>query len=280
MQIVSDSTCNLSDKILRTYDIKIAPISIQFNNISYEENITIDRDLFYQKIEEMGIIPTTSQPSPSWFAKFYQEAAAKNEPVLVVTVTGKHSGTYNSAKLAASMVPGADVTVFDSLSLSFGTGLMTLEAARMAQNGKSMTEILQHLEHIRSQGKLVMTPSTLKYLRMSGRVGAIKSAVASMLQLLPILKVVDGVLALSENVRTRKKALDRLIQILVQELGSDTPVNLAIMDARCPEDAKLILESARARLNCQEIITGELVASLAVHGGPGVIGMFAYPINK
>jgi DegV family protein with EDD domain len=95
IKIVADSTCNLTDEIVQQYDLRIAPIAIQFGQESYEEGIDIDRDTFYRKIEEIGIIPTSSQPSPAWFAKHYEEL--QDSSVLVITVTRKHSGTFESA---------------------------------------------------------------------------------------------------------------------------------------------------------------------------------------
>jgi DegV family protein with EDD domain len=278
IRIIADSTCNLSSELLEKYKIQIAPISIQFENETYEEDIDIDRDTFYRKIEEMGIIPTTSQPTPAWFAKFYQEAKPKEDQILVIAITRKHSGTYDSAILAKSMVPEVEVTVFDSASISLGTGWMVLEAARAVEAGQSLESILTRLEHIRANSSLWLTPATLKYLQMSGRVGALQGAIASLLNLRPIIALSDGALAARENVRTRGKSLDRLIALTEQAMGS-RPINLGIIHARTPDEGQALLERAKARLNCRETLIADLVASLAVHGGPGVIGIFAYPVE-
>jgi len=122
IKIITDSTNNLSQDVLDQYDIRVAPVSIQFGDETFEENVDIDHELFYRKIEELGIIPTSSQPTPAWFVRFYQELTEQGHSILVITVTSKHSGTYDSAMLAKSMVPEADVEVFDSLSISLGTG--------------------------------------------------------------------------------------------------------------------------------------------------------------
>ena len=278
IRIITDSTCNLSADLLAKHQIRVAPISIQFANETYEEDIDIDRDTFYRKIEEMKIIPTTSQPTPAWFAKFYQEARPKEDQVLVITITQKHSGTYDSAILAKSMVPEVDVTVFDSASISLGTGWMVLEAARAVEAGQSLEDIMARLEHIRAHGALWMTPATLKYLQMSGRVGALQGAIAALVNLKPIIALSDGTLAARENVRTRGKALERLLTLTEEAMGS-RPINLAVIQARVPDEGQAMLEKAKARLNCRETLFGDLVASLAVHGGPGVMGIFAYPVE-
>jgi len=277
IKIVADSTCNLSDEIVQQYDLRIAPIAIQFGQESYEEGIDIDHDTFYRKIEELGIIPTSSQPSPAWFAKHYKEL--QSETVLVITVTRKHSGTFESAIMAKSMVPEADVEVFDSSCISLGTGWMVLEAARMVEAGAALPEVLRHLEAIRTKSRLFLTPLTLKYLQMSGRVGRLQSAIASMLKVKPIIYLEEGALEAGENVRTRSKALARLVDLLDYHFGQDQPLNLAVIHARAEADAEWLLNKAKEVLNIREFLMDELVPSLTVHGGPGVIGIFGYPIE-
>lgn len=278
IKIVTDSTANLSDEILARYDIRQVPIAIQFGRESFEEDIDIDRDMFYRKIEEMGIIPTSSQPATGRFTTTYQELAAAGHQILSIHVTAKHSGTCQSAILARSLVPDAQVEVFDSASISLGTGYIVLEAARAVEKGWDMEKILARLRQVRERMYVFLTPSTLKYLQMSGRVGKLQSALASVLQLKPIIKVEDGVLEAFENVRTRSRALGRLIESLAEAVGTHDPVNVGVVHARTPEEGRGLLERLKSTLDCREALFAELVASLAVHGGPGVVAVFAYKI--
>ncbi len=276
IKFVADSTCNLSEHLIEKYDIKIAPISIQFGEETYEEGIDIDRDLFYRKIEELGIIPTTSQPTPAWFEHYYREYHEQGHEILVVTITEKHSGTYDSAALAKSMVPEATVEVFDSASISLGTGWMLLEAARAAERGEDLRSIVNRLEYIRENSYLFLTPETLKYLQMSGRVGQLQGAIASLLNVKPIIYLEDGALEASENVRKRSKAVDRLVELLSERIDEQAPIHLAVIHARAPQEAMKLLERAKNTFNVKEYMMEDLVASLAVHGGPGILGIFAY----
>jgi DegV family protein with EDD domain len=278
IRLVADSTCNLPEHLIEKYDIKIAPIAIQFGEESYEEGIDIDRDLFYSKIEELGIIPTTSQPSPAWFERYYREFHEQGDETLVVTVTAKHSGTYDSAVLAKSMVPEATVEVFDSASISLGTGWMLLEAARAAGDGMDLGSVVEKLQHIRENSHLYLTPETLKYLQMSGRVGQLQGAIASLLNVKPIIYLKDGALEAGENVRKRSKAIDRLTEILSESIDREAPIHLAVIHARAPEEAEKLLEQAERMFNVKEYLMEDLVASLAVHGGPGILGLFAYQV--
>jgi DegV family protein with EDD domain len=278
VKIVGDSTCNLPPEILQQHDIRIAPIAIQFGEESYEEEVSIDRDRFYALVEEKGMIPTTSQPSPAWFVRYYEELASAGHPILVVTVTAHHSGTYQSAMLARSMAPQADVEVFDSRSISLGTGWMILEAARLARDGASRSDILEKLSQIRERARLFLTPATLRYLQMSGRVGTLQGALASLLNVKPVIALKNGILEAVRNVRTRGRALEKMLELLVASVGKGRAVNAAVIHARAPDEAASLEERLRSALDCREILRGDLVASLAVHGGPGVIGVFAYPV--
>lgn len=276
LRIIADSTCNLPPEWLEEHEVRIAPISIQFGDEAFDEDITIDRETFYRKVDEMQIIPKTSQPSPAWFSRYYQEAVDAGVPCLVITVTSKHSGTYQSALLAKSMVPAADVEVFDSASISLGTGMMIQEAVQADRAGEDRVSILERLKAIRARSHLFLTPATLRYLQMSGRVGKLQGALASLLNVKPIISVKDGLLEAGENVRTRGKAVERLIEMAEQAVGRVDPVHLAVIHARVADEGLELLRRLKARLNCMQTMTADLVSSLAVHGGPGVIGVAVY----
>jgi len=278
IKVIADSTCNLSQETLDQYDIRIAPIPIQFGEETFEEGVYIDRDLFYKKIEETGIMPTSSQPTPAWFGRYYKELHQQGHSILVITVTGKHSGTFNSATMAKSLTPEANVHVFDSKSISLGTGWMVLEAVRAIKAGVAQSDVVSRIEAIRERAKLFMTPATLKYLQMSGRVGTLQGALASLLSIKPIIHLKDGLLEVMENVRTRGKSLDQLIDHLEEAVGTTAPVNVAVIHARAREEGLSVLKRAKDVFNVQEALFGDLVASLSAHGGPGIIGLFAYPI--
>lgn len=276
IKIIVDSTQNLAEDYLAKHDIRTAPITIQFGNETYRENIDIDRETFYRKIEEMGIIPTTSQPTPGAYADFYRELSKDGHQILVIAITSKLSGTYDSAILAKSMVPEADVEVFDSMTISSGTGWMVMEAVRAVEAGKSRDEIVARLSDIRDNSVLVLTPATLKYLQMSGRVGALKGALGALLNVKPIIYLKDGMLEAGESVRTRGKTIDRLVEFMKESVGVSEPVNLAVIHAAIPDEGQALAERVKAEFNVKEVLIHDLVASLAVHGGPGIIGLFGY----
>lgn len=278
IKIVTDSTADVPQPLLERYDIRVVPINIQFGTETYQEGIDIDRSTFFEKLEG-DIIPTSSQPSPGQFVEVYEELAEDGHSILSLHVTSKHSGTYQSAVLAESMMPEANIKVFDTLSISMGTGYQVLAAARAADEGKSMEEILWLLEGIRSRMYLYLTPATLKYLQKSGRVGKLAGALASLLNVKPIIKVEDGTLEAFEKVRTRGKALDRLVELTAQAVGMNEPVKLAIPHAQAHDEAEALRARLEGAFNCDEIHVVDLACSLTVHGGPGVMGIISYKVN-
>jgi DegV family protein with EDD domain len=280
IRIVTDTTCDMPPEMAEEYDITIVPINIQFGTDSYQEGVDMDWDLFYQKIEETGVLPTTSQPSACAFAEVYRRLAKEGADAIVSThVTSKLSGTYQSACLAAEEVKD-EVKVFphDSLAGSAAMGWACVEASRMARAGKTPEEIVARLDEIRSLVNVILVLESLEYPRKSGRVGGLAATLGSVLNMKPIVSLEDGLLDTVEKVRTRKKSLARLLDIMEERVGTTDPINLGVIHARAPEVGQEILARAQERFNCSESYMIELCASLTVHFGPGTIGLCFYKV--
>ena len=277
IRIATDSTCDLPPGYFQDYDITVVPINIQFGTETYEDGVTIDRETFVRKIDEMGILPTTSQPSAGQFQQYYEKLSEEGATdIISLHVTAKLSGTYQSAVMAQEMMEGrVRIHPFDSASGSVALGFMTMEASRMARAGKSATEILARMAEIRDRGCLIVTFKDLRYAQMSGRTGRLQSSLASLLSIKPIVLLEDGLLDVIEKVRTESKAIDRLIDILAERVGRSEPVNLAAIHAMAPEGGQALLEKAKGLFNCQETFSADLTSSLVVHFGPGTLGLYA-----
>ena len=280
IKIATDSTCDLPAKYFEDYDITTVPINIQFGTESYEDGITIDQDTFYRKIEKMGILPTTSQPSAGQFEQRYRRLKEEGvSDIISLHVTAKLSGTYHSAELAKEMLKGVvRVHTFDSACGSAGLGFMTIEASRMARAGKSVSEILERMKIIRSRMILLVTMKDLRFAQMSGRVGRLQSSLVSLLNIKPIVFLENGLLDVTEKVRTRHKAIDRMLEIALDQVGSSALANLAVVHAQEPDSGRDLLERAKALFNCQETFLTDLTSSLVVHFGPGTLGLIVYRV--
>lgn len=280
IRIATDSTCDLPSEYVQEYDITTVPINIQFGTETYEDGITIDRDTFYRKIDELGILPTTSQPSAGQFEQYYRRLKEEGATdIMSLHVTSKLSGTYHSAELARQMLQGVvDVHPFDSACGSAGLGFMVLEAARMAQAGKGVAEILARMEVIRERMNIVLTLKDLRFAQMSGRVGKLQSSLASLLNIKPLVVLEEGLLDVAEKVRTQSKAIDRTLDLMAERVGTTAPVNLAVIHAQAIDLGEELLERAKAMFRCQETFLVDLTSSLVVHFGPGTLGLAAYQI--
>jgi len=278
IKIVTDSTCDLPAHYFREYDLGVVPINIQFGTATFEEGISIDQTTFYKKVDALGIIPQTAQPSPAQFIAAYRAYARQGfDTILSLHVTGKLSGTVNSATLAAREI--ADeirVIPFDSRAGSAALGFMCVDAAQMARAGTGVEEIVARLTTARAKLGLFLTLATLRYAQMSGRSGNLQGFIAALLNVKPIITLKDGLLEPSGKVRSRQAALDQLLELTKQAAGKDA-VKFAVIHGEARTEAEEFMERARRELNCVDAFVDDLAVSLVVHFGPGVIGTVVYP---
>ncbi|MBI2846144.1 MAG: DegV family protein [Chloroflexi bacterium] len=279
IRIVTDSTCDLPQDWFQTYNLHVVPINIHFGQEAYLEGQTIDPPSFYRKVAAGSEFPKTSQPSVGQFTTAYRQVAKPGDQILSIHVTGKLSGTVRSAEMAREELKGEmDIQVFDSLCGSAAMGYMCVEAAQMAGEGKSMAEIIRRLEEIRSRIHIFLTVENLEYAKRSGRVGALGAALASFLNVKPIIVLEDGVLEAKERVRTWRKAVDRMVEMMGEAVGSSAPVNLAVIHAEAHDEAQKLAEDSRKLFNAQTFFVSDLATSIAVQLGPGTVGLVGYQI--
>jgi len=226
IRIVVDSTCDLPAELYQEHHITVVPINIQFGTDSYRDNVDIDHATFYRKIDELGILPQTSQPSVGQFEEHYRRLAESGaSDIISIHVTAKLSGTFHSAQMAKEAVSGkVRVHPFDSAGGSAGLGFVALEAAHMAEAGQAVDEIVARLETIRPRIQTLLTVKDLRFAQMSGRVNRLQGSLASLLNIKPIILLEDGLIDVREQVRTRRKAVERMIELLVERVGTDAPV--------------------------------------------------------
>jgi DegV family protein with EDD domain len=277
LHIVTDGAADLPPAWEQEFDVHVIPINIQFGEKTYLQFVDMGFDDFYRKVEETRIIPKTSQPSPHQFSEFYQKIAKPGETILSLHVTSKLSGTYASAVAAAEELKGKfNILPFDSAGGSMGLGFMCRAARQLERAGKSVDEIIKHLESVRSKVQIVLTLDKLDYARMSGRVGTLSAALASILNVKPIAVLKDGLVNMTDKVRTRKAALERVLEVGRQSFG-DQPVHLAVVHARDLASGQALLEQAKKMFNFKSAELTDLSVALAINFGPGTVGLVLYP---
>ena len=274
--IVTDSSCDLPRRLVEQFKIAVVPLVVRFGMEVYCDG-ELSPEEFWEKAAEL-CPPHTSQPSVGTFEEVFERLVAQGKQVLCLTITGKHSGTFNAAHLAAQRF-GEAVQVFDSLSLSLGLGLQTLAAAQAARAGRSMQDILTLLEDVRARMRLTIVLDTLENLRRGGRADgfiAIADRMARALNVKVIINVVEGQLRLMGAARSFRGALKRAMN-QVEQLG---PLeHLAVVHTRAQEMAEGIADRLAERFNFprDRLWVRETGAALASHAGKRVIGVLAVP---
>lgn len=277
LKIVTDTTCNLPPAWFNQYQITVIPFNIQFGLETFREGIDINPATFYQRIQAEQALPTTSQPAIGDFIDIYRQFAVDGSEIISIHVTSKLSGAWQAAVLAARQLHGqVTVHVVDSLTGSVGLGLMVREAAQLAQAGWNGADIVRQLEARRDQINVFIMLKDLRYARMSGRVGALRETLASLLDVKPIIGVVEGALVPLDRVRGQKKGFARMLDLAAAAV-EQKPVYVGMTHALAQAEAEQLLVELQNRLNCRETFLTELALSLAVHFGPGAVGFATYP---
>lgn len=280
MRVVMDETGDVPGDLLGKYRIKTIPINITFGTEEFLSGVTMDHAAFYRKVSTVGAhnFPKTSQPTPFQFEELYRGLIAEGErEILTITVSEKLSGTYASAEAAARELAGqATFHLYDSMAGSAGQGLMTMDAARMAAAGADFGAIKARLDEIQNGIALYFLIDSLEYAVRGGRVSALRSTMASLLNIKPIMTLKDGVIVEAGKVRTYNKALAYMIDATKQDVG-DRPVELAVMHGGAPEAGEALLQKARGVFNITQDYLVDMAISVAINLGPGALGLVAVP---
>jgi len=261
------------------FEIDLLPLRVRFGEHTYTQGVDLDERKFYQLVDEYHSIPKTTLPSPSQVVDLYRHVAKKGDEILSIHLTSKLSGTFSVIEAAARELEGEIlVHPFDSGAGSAVMGFMCREARQMARKGSQVKDIIARLEQIKAQLTVLFTLDRLDFAHLNGRIGTLQSVFGSMLMIKPIIRLKDGLLYMSEKVRTRQKALARVIEIAREKLAR-TRVNLAVVHAAAPETAMQMMKDLREIIECDLSIITDLSIPVAANLGPGTIGIAAYPVE-
>jgi DegV family protein with EDD domain len=257
MKIVTDSAADLTKADIEDFDIRVAPLLIQFpeGEIS-SENISADD--FYNRLQRLSPrIPTTSQPSSGTFKVLYEEIKSEGQAeILSIHISSGLSGTIESARAAAQQLEGeVQVSLFDTMTLSGTERFHVLAAALGIRAGWKKEAILGRLEQIRAQCEVIYTLETLEYLARGGRIGRIQALAGSLLRVKPVIKVEkeDGKYSTAGKERTIQKGLLSIINNLSRVYGTEKPLWVSIMHGQFEEQANMLAELTQKELNVQKI---------------------------
>jgi DegV family protein with EDD domain len=271
VRIVTDTAADLPPSIVAARGIEVVPLTVRFGQDSYLSGVELDADAFWEKLRNTHEAPATAAPSAGDFQKAYEQLIGQGATGIVsVHLSSKLSATYQSAAVAAKEFPDTPIEVFDSLSVSAGTGLLAIVAADRADAGATPAEIVAELEPMRERVRLFGVIDTLEYLRLGGRIGGAQALLGTMLKMKPVIALKDGVVEPVGRVRTRAKALDHLVG-LVSEYKGNIDRLVVLNGAASDIDVFLGLLGGVVDISPEDVWTlGPIVGT---HGGPGVVGV-------
>jgi DegV family protein with EDD domain len=269
IKIVTDSTADIPPELVKKLGISVVPVYVRFGEEVFRDGIDISQDEVYRRMLVEGAIPATSQPSPSDFAEVYHELLKNDDEIVSIHLSGKLSGTYNSAMNGRDLITEKNrIVVIDSMSISMGLGLSVMAAARLARAGAGTQAVIQSVNEAPAATRIVAAFDTLKYILRSGRLGAAKSLIGGILNVKPMLTLRDGAFWPAGIARTRARALDSLVEMVRKAPDIE---EIAIVYNTVPEEAQGLRERLSEFVDASRLHVSRLGPALGAHGGPGAI---------
>ncbi|MBE3582881.1 MAG: DegV family protein [Limnochordaceae bacterium] len=275
--VVTDSAADLPVQVAKQWDIHVVPLWVQIGTREYRDGVDLDAPAFYRLITQGDQLPHTTQPSPTDFEQLYR-TLSPTRPILSIHLSSQLSGTFQSARLAASSLPELDIHPIDTQSASLGVGLLAVRAARLAQQGTPAAEAEAKVRQWARQLQVVFTVRSLEWLRRNGRIGRAQALVGGLLHVQPVLGLDAGVVAPLEQVRTRARALQRLAE-LVQSGAGAQPVEVGIVHGDCADEAEQLFRQLQERLTVAASLVTWAGPTIGTHAGPGTIGLIVLPAS-
>ena len=273
VHIITDTTSGLPPEIAARYGIPVIPQVINFGRESFLECEEMDSEMFMQRLVSSDVLPQTAAPPPELFVKHMARLAADGQPILCIHPSSKVSGTVRSASVARQQFPNADIRVMDTLAIGGPLAWMVICAAEWASEGLDADTIWQRLEAMIPQVRLYFTVDTLEFLQRGGRIGGAKALLGNLLRIRPVLKWHEGQVEPLISERTRKRALQHMLNLAVQEAPHDRDPMFSVMHAAAPDVAEQMANEIRARFGDVKLLVMNLVPAIVTHGGPGAIGL-------
>lgn len=274
IRIVSDNCCDLPDEILKEYDIRLTHLLVRFGDRVYQPD-ELSTAQFYNMMESSPILPSTSQPTVDEITRVYDEALADGSEVIAIHMSSGLSGTYQGGLIAQGIIGNPRLHVFDSRKASVGLGLLVVEAARMASQGKTAEIILQRLQEMQENIRCVFVVGNMESLIKGGRISKAKGMIADVLDIKPVLHMDEGGFIVPyDKVRGHKAALKKLISIM-EKTGSDIKnQTVGICHSAAPDIAQYLREEINNKFQARDIIIGEIGAIIGSHVGAGTYSVF------
>ena len=273
IRIVIDSTSDVTDEIIEKYNLKMIPLTVNFENESFLDKIELNSEEFFEKLSASEKLPTTTLVSPGAFVEAFSEILAEGDQVLGLFLASELSGTYDSARMAKDMIGSDDIYIIDTRSVCLGAFALILEAIELVEQNKTIEEIVEELEILKEKTVAVAALDTLKYLEKGGRLSKGQAVVGSLLNIKPIVEIKNGAISVIEKIRGKNKTIkwfDEWIEKNNYDLSDKT---VLLYHGRAHQQLKQLREAIEDKYKIKNIIEQEIGAVIGTHSGPGVLGI-------
>jgi len=280
VKIITDTTSCLSKEIAQRYKIPVIPQVINFGEESYFEGTQIDFETFMERLRTSKELPKTSAPPPELFLEEFERLVPDGEPILCIHPSIEVSGTVRSALVAAKEFPDANIRVIDTRIVASPLGTLVELAAIWAEKGEDVDQITERLESMSKRCRIYFLVPTLEYLARGGRIGGASALLGGVLQIKPILCLSNGKVDQYERERTYKRALARLVEIVVEQIPHDGSGYLTVMHAGVPQEGLDLAQKLGDLIKQDNVPVVNMPPAIVTHGGPGLLGVAFFTGSK
>lgn len=273
--LVTDSTAYIPADLVKKHNITVTPQVLIWGEETFRDGVDIQPDEFYARLKTAKVMPTTSQVSPATMQSTFETLIDEGYDVLGIFIASKLSGTIQSAIQAIDMMgsAGKKVTIVDSNTTSMAMGFQVLTVARAIENGAGLEDAVALAERARGHTGVYFAVDTLEFLHRGGRIGGAQRFLGTALNMKPVLAVIDGHVEAVERIRTKGKALERVLELVKEQVAGKAPIQLATLHAAAEAEARALLDKASQELNATESIMSSVSPVVGTHAGPGTVGL-------
>lgn len=276
IKIIADSTCYLPQEYIDKYKISIASLNVLLNGNSYRET-DLSNDWFYNEMAKSPTIPTSSQPSIEELYSTVESLVKDGHDVVGIFLSSDMSGTFSTSNLVKNMIlenyPNAKIVMIDSRSNCMQAGFAVLEAAKASNENKSLDEVVSIAKNVIENSKFIFVPETLDYLKKGGRIGGAAALFGSLLQIKPILTVEDGKTTVFTKVRTKKKAIDKIVNTVLEQNSKSPIKGIIVHHINCESEGQELADRLKNSLGLDNVKIQSIGPIIGLHVGPGSIGV-------
>ena len=272
IKIITDGSCDLSHEVLNKFNINVVPLGVSFGEEHYTAGVDIDNKEFYAKMKESKELPKTFCPSPENFCKEYQ---CEEDKIIVIALSSKLSGTYNSASLARDLYLSEhkekDIRVIDSMTGSIGAGLLLIKAAKMISEGKDIDEIVEAIENLKEKISFYGTLETLENAIKGGRINPLAGKIIGALNFKAIVQIKDGVVKPIDKARGESNSIKKVASHITTSIEDTKDKILCLMHADCKEKAEKLLSTIEKTHQFDEVYISEVGPVMGTYTSQGAV---------